>query len=234
MFAYIRDTLMYFLNQNSNIIYFDFETTGLNPYHEKIIDFCFLKEPLMNNCNESEINDIIESEFILNDICFASLVDPQKQLSSKIIEITKISNEMVKGKPFIEDMVESICEYINKDYGTIYLLAHNCHGFDQIFLERTMRENEIDPQSQNWKFIDTLLLAKKLKPEMYSYSLKTLCKYYNITEGTHRALSDCVALRLVYMRLLDNLSKKYFDGLYTRDDLLKNPQIVYEFLYLTK
>ena len=28
--------------KQSEIIYFDFETTGLNPYHEKIIDYAFL------------------------------------------------------------------------------------------------------------------------------------------------------------------------------------------------
>lgn len=234
MFNYIRRSLMYYLNQTSNVIYFDFETTGLNPYHEKIIDFCFLKEPLINDVNETEITNIQDSDFVLNDVCYSSLLDPERKLQSKICEITKISNEMVTGKPTMEDMIESICEFANKDYGSVYLLAHNCHGFDQIFLERVMRENEIDPQAYNWKFIDTLLLAKKLKPEMYSYSLKSLCKYLNIPEGKHRALSDCVALRLVYMRLLDNLSEKYFEGFYSRDDLLKNPELVYEYLYLTK
>ena len=236
MLNYLKDTLMYLFDNTPRLIYFDFETTGLNPYHEKIIDFCFLKEPLITGKNESEIENNIQNinDFHLNDYYFCSLVNPEKQLPPKIIEITNITNENLVGKPNISTMIQSIVEYISYDSPSIYLLAHNCHGFDQIFLERIMREHDYDPQKYDIKYIDTLLLAKKLKPEMYSYSLKTLCKYYNIPEGTHRALSDCIAMRKVYIKLLETLSRNYFNKKYSAEDLVKNPHMVYDYLYYTK
>ena len=40
------DRLVQFMDcvKQSEIVYFDFETTGLNPYHEKITDYTFLLE----------------------------------------------------------------------------------------------------------------------------------------------------------------------------------------------
>jgi len=45
----------YFFPENKNpedlndLIYFDFETTGLNPYHDKIIEYAFIQEEPMNH-----------------------------------------------------------------------------------------------------------------------------------------------------------------------------------------
>jgi len=225
---------MYLLNQKMSLIYFDFETTGLNPYHDTIIDFCFLKEPLLQDKTECILADIPkDADFILNEQAFSSLLDTDNKISSKITEITNITKEMLLGKPYMEDMIHSICNWVSDDSPTSYLLAHNCHGFDQLFLERIMRECDLDPKSYNWKFIDTMLLAKKIKPEMFSYSLKTLCKYHKIEEGKHRALSDCIAMREVYKKLLQNLSDRHFKGEHSAEFLLKNPQIVYHYLYLS-
>ena len=51
-----------------SLIFFDFETTGLNPYHEAIIEYCFINGPLQDNTN---IADLEESAN-----CISSLVNP--------------------------------------------------------------------------------------------------------------------------------------------------------------
>ena len=226
-----RNMMRYFMNVDVKQIYFDFETTGLNPYHSKIIDFCFLKEPLTSDIDDSFINDInkhANSDFILNENYFSSLVNPEEKLKSKITEITNITSDMLVNKQTINQLASSINDFINVDNCDVYFIAHNCHGFDEIFFKRTMADNGFNLKDYNYKFIDSLYLAKKLKPDMFSYSLKTLCNYYKIQEGKHRALSDCVALREVYIKLLEVLSNKIDTPV---DVMLKNPEIVYNYLY---
>lgn len=231
MYNYIKDLLNYLFNQNMNTIYFDFETTGLNPYYDKIIDFCFLKESGSLNTNFLENVECSNKYFHLDEQYFEALVNPEQKIISKITEITGIDNSMVENKPTIDNFLPSIETYINKDCLHVYLIAHNCHGFDQLFLERAFRDNQHEISHNNWKFIDTLLLAKRLNPNMFSYSLKTLCKYYKIIPGEHRALSDCIALRKVYIKLLEKLNREHFKNKHNVEYLLKNPNIVYDFLY---
>jgi len=229
MLNYIKELFSYLFNQNMSVIYFDFETTGLNPYHDKIIDFCFLKEPVGEMPPQD--TDCTNEIFHIDDNYFESLVNPNKKLSAKITEITNIKDNMLKNKPSIKHFIPTIESYINKDCETAYLIAHNCHSFDQIFLDRAFRDNDFDVHQNNWKYIDTLLLAKRLSPNMFSYSLKTLCKYYQITPGEHRARSDCIALRKVYMKLLEKLNKQHFNNTHSVDYLVKNPKMVYDYLY---
>lgn len=234
MYNYLKDWLSYLFNQNMNVIYFDFETTGLNPYHDKIIDFCFLKEPKCSpESNETFLQTSTSSNdyFHIDENYFESLVNPKKKLVSKITEITGLTDDMLVNKPSIDHFLPTIETYINKDATSCYLIAHNCHGFDQLFLDRAFKDNDSNIHLHSWKFIDTLLLAKRVNPKMFSYSLKTLCKYYKIEEGKHRALSDCIALRKVYIKLLEKLNRDYFKNTYKIDELIKNPNIVYDFLY---
>ena len=39
-----NNIVKYFYDDSEQIIYFDFETTGLNPFYDKIIEYAFLKE----------------------------------------------------------------------------------------------------------------------------------------------------------------------------------------------
>jgi len=200
----------------SEIIYFDFETTGLNPYHEKIIDYAFLVE-------EESGETYIEG-----------LVDPEKKFEKKITDITGIHPEQLEGKPVIRQELDKIYNFINYNYKQVchkhvpyrFLVAHNCDGFDKIFLMSNFTDKQKYPLSCNWYFIDTLPLAKKLLPRLNSHSLKSLALHYNVKPGTHRALSDTVTLRKVFNELIYNLSNEI--GIcYTI--LLENPHLIVDY-----
>jgi DNA polymerase III alpha subunit (gram-positive type) len=180
------------------IIYFDFETTGLNPYHNKIIEYCFM----VHDENNSEISDII---------------DPEEKIEKKITDITGIHPDMFEGKQNIDYHISKIYNFINGTYKNSifsvekkYLVAHNAIGFDSIFLERElaklMKKNK-NVTTSNITYIDSLLLARKLLPDLRSHSLASIAKYYNISSGTHRASSDVVCLKTVYECLIEDLSK---------------------------
>jgi DNA polymerase III alpha subunit (gram-positive type) len=181
------------------VIFFDFETTGLNPYHSKIIEYCFI----VNNDENSGISDI---------------VDPEEKIDKIITDITGIHPDMFEGKLPINEHIHIIYNFINGTYKNSvfsnerkYLVAHNCHGFDKIFLERALfdyKQNNANATTSNFIYVDSLLLARKLLPQLRSHSMASLAKHYKISEGGHRAKTDVLCLKKVYQNLLVDLSNE--------------------------
>lgn len=204
----------------TEIIVFDLETTGLNPYHEKIIDYAFI--------NFNDKNQSIES-----------LVNPETKFEKKITDITGIHPDQLIGKPTINQCLQHIYEFINFDtkhllHKTLpirYLIAHNCNGFDRTFLLKEFYYNiESYPLVKNWKFIDTLPFAKLLLPQLKSHSLKSLADHYSIKPGTHRAMSDTDTLCDVFDKLIDEYCA---EKQISKSTILDNPQMIidyYEFM----
>lgn len=208
------------------IIFYDFETTGLNPFHEKIIEIAAIEY-------SSDTKNVEQMDY------FETLVDPKTKLKSKIKEITNIQDEDLKNKPTIEQAMEKFILFIynNKPIdANIYLVAHNNDGFDSIFLERYLmifKDNKIINKYTNngkvrWKYIDSLRFSQKLISDRWSYSMKSLCKTYNIHQkNAHRALDDTICLAKVYI----NLCKLYsVNSIYQYKDLLKDPSKISHFI----
>ena len=160
------------------LVFYDFETTGLNPYHDEIIEFAF------KNDDES----------------ISSLVKPSYPLKPEITAITGITNEMLENEGITKSHAKkNIIEWLNKIEEPIYLIAHNNIGFDMLFFKRLIGE---DINKFDIKYFDTLYLAKKLLPKMRSVSMKTLTKIFGIESGNHRALGDTCALEKVFRELI--------------------------------
>ena len=137
---------------------------------------------------------------------------------------------MLINKTPIWQQVPKIIKFIESDYGDKYLIAHNNDGFDKIILYNTLKKYDYDCKNYNWLFIDTLLLAKKLLPNIKSYSLKNLCEHFNIkVYGAHRALEDTKMVRKLYHALCIELAPKINTNY---DDLIENPSKVYNYLYI--
>ncbi len=195
------------------IIYFDFEATGLNPYHIKIIEYAFVKE---------------DKTFI------SSLINPGEQLEKKITEITTITNDMLKDAPTLQQKTNEIWEYIyntsQKCGDKIYMIAHNVDGYDRFLLKRIFANDylKLEYLKDHVVFIDSLHLAKLVLPTMRSFSMATLCKIFHIDSGNHRAYGDTIALQKVYKILIKKLGQKY-----GKSDtyFLENPDKVYDVLY---
>ena len=222
-FENIKERIIQYVpnNVNDEIIYFDFETTGLNPFHDKIIEYCFM---------------IHEDE----NIQISDIVDPEQKIDKKITDITGIHPDMFEGKKNIENHIMIIYNFINGTYKNSifnvdkkFLVAHNGNGFDKIFLERELlklklKKNFKNVTTSNFVYIDTLLLARKLLPHLKYHSLLSLAKYYKVTSGTHRATSDVLCLKVVYKNLIIELANqtKVSSCFY-----FKNPQEVVDFTY---
>ena len=231
-----------FSNPQNEIIYFDFETTGLNPYHDKIIEYAFLSECYYDNLDENNdvflntpIDEISKRPLDGTENFINELVNPEIKFEKKITEITNIHPEDLENKKSIDEhipIIENFINYNDTNYDKIpYLVAHNCDSFDKIFLKTCIKEyeeNNTCVDSKNWRYIDTLSLSKKVLPNIRSYSLKSLSSHFNVDPGTHRALSDTVCLKKVFTELVklvaDDLEHSY-------EYLMKNPEIIYNYIY---
>ena len=100
------------IKEVNKTIYYDFETTGLNVFHDKIIDYCFLNED--------------------DDTCIESLVNPKRKFEFFITKLTGIHPEDVEDKLPIKDHLKEIVEFLESPtteiIDTVYLVAHNGAG----------------------------------------------------------------------------------------------------------
>ena len=97
---------------------------------------------------------------------------------AELVEIFQWSNsgglEEVQDPEIKAQIEREIADMFN------YLIAHNCHGFDEIILKKILKESNSRHLLDNICFIDTLLLARKLMPELNRFSQKSLCDYFKI------------------------------------------------------
>ena len=191
-------------------VYYDFETTGLNPFHNKIIEYCFI---------DSRNNQL------------QSLINPGSEISDIISNITHISNDMLKDKPSINDKKNDIINFLNMCHNEyVYLVAHNNNNFDRFFFKNIFKEDSLWEPILNEKirYIDTIHLAKYLMPNQKMFNLKALCKYYSIEPGTHRATDDTIALKQLFEKLVYILAQKIKIDY---EILIKNPKMIYNIIY---
>ena len=140
---------------------------------------------------------------------------------------------MVINKPTFNQISDQLLFFINNTPSkeeTIYFVAHNNDGFDKLMLtSHFKKEEELISKRFNWKFIDTLLLAKKLFPKLKKYNLKSLCEEFNIQVlNAHRAEADTIMMKNLFYCLVNAISSETMVQL---DKLLSNPEIIYNYIY---
>ena len=168
---------------------FDFETTGLYPEKERIIEIGAVKFNL-------------EGE----EFRFSGLVNPEIDIPPGASAVNGIYDSMVSDKPCIKDILPGFLSFIEDSV----LVAHNI-GFDASFLAHTVyREDAVLP---DLICLDTIMLAKKYFPGLYSYSLENIAKAIGINiDNAHRAEDDAVACKDLFMKCLNKIPDyRYLD-----------------------
>ena len=206
-----------------NVFFIDFETTGLNPYHDEIIEFA-----IKQRNTENFISNVVRP-------------NKTKVIPPKITEITNITNDMVFSNLSINSMnaCELIFTFLKENYsgeGFIYLIAHNGIPFDFVNLKTLMKTYANGNDIKNIdlfdiypiiKFIDSLDVSRKLVKDLDSYSQRNLCRVFNIVqENAHRAYGDVEDLNKVYNAVI-----KYGTNFFNLDIDLNNTTILYNYIY---
>ncbi|PWU68836.1 PolC-type DNA polymerase III [Gracilibacillus dipsosauri] len=151
-------------------VVFDVETTGLSAVYDTIIELAAVK------VKNGEIIDRFES-----------FANPHHPLSETTINLTGITDDMVKDAPEIEDVLKDFHEWMENDI----LVAHNA-DFDMGFINTGFKKIGLEEATN--PVIDTLELARFLFPELKNHRLNTLCKKLDIElTQHHRAIYDAEA-----------------------------------------
>ena len=162
----------------------DLETTGLSFRTEKITEIGIMK--------------IRNGEVLEEFECF---VNPEKPIPPKVVEITNITDEMVKDAETIDKIMPKVLEFV----GDSVLVAHNA-DFDIGFLKYNAKQLGL---SLDNTYIDTLRLAKDLFPDYKKYKLGIIAENLGIkVEVAHRALDDVDTTVKVFWVMLDMLKKE--------------------------
>jgi DNA polymerase III epsilon subunit-like protein len=158
------------------LVWFDLETTGLNPFKDEVIEVAALN-------NEG--------------LTYETLSKPEKRITPFITKITNITNEMVENSPNEETVIKNFVDFIkgnNPDKKAIYLIGHNIHSFDLPFIKAKCAKYKIYA-------LDTLRMSQYILNERYN-KLETLCELFGVdNQNAHRALSDVWATYTIYCNL---------------------------------
>lgn len=178
------------INDDTEWVVFDTETTGLNAAENTLIEIAAVK--------------MKGREMIAE---WTELIDPEVPISAKITELTNITNEMVKGKRKLAEVLPDFKEFV----GNAVLVAHNA-DFDLGFLKASGKRAGMDPWTNI--VLDTLPLARKLYTSEKNYRLGTLAKKFDVDlVNAHRALDDTVALARIFQHMLKDMKEHGYASL---------------------
>ena len=164
---------------------FDLETTGLSSRTDRII----------------EIGAVILKEGKEVDR-FQTFVDPERPLDRKIVELTGITDEMLKGAPKIEEVLPKFLEFV----GDRVLVAHNS-DFDTGFIRGECNRHGYE---YNLTAADTLILSQNLLSHLNKFKLNIVSNALSLPDFTHhRAGDDAMTCGLIMHRLCQKLEEEH-------------------------
>ncbi|SDH48378.1 DNA polymerase III subunit alpha [Desulfosporosinus hippei] len=170
----------------------DLETTGFSAVTEKITEIGIMK---------------LQDGKVIDE--FSCFVNPEKPIPARVVEVTNITDDMVKDADTIDQVFPKLLEFIE---GSV-LVAHNAE-FDMGFLKHNAR---VLGYGFDYTYLDTLSLAKELFPDFKTYKLGRIAKNLGFkVEVAHRALDDVDTTVKVFKVMLEKLKQR---GAETLEDI---------------
>ena len=178
----------------------DLETTGISITTEKITEVGIMKVKNGEVIDEFEI-----------------FVNPEKPIPQRVVEVTNITDEMVKDAETIDKVFPKVLEFV----GDSIIVAHNA-SFDVGFLKHNAK---LLGYEFNNTYIDTLPLAKDLFPDLKKYKLGKIADSLGIeVDVAHRALADVDTTVKVFNVMLKKLKDKGINTVDEIDSATKDPE----------
>jgi len=170
---------------DEEFVAFDLETTGLSSRSDRIIE---IGAVILKNGQEVDR--------------FQTFVDPERPLDKKIVELTGISDDMLKGAPKIEEVLPKFLEFI----GGRVLVAHNS-DFDTGFIRAECTRLGYE---YNFTAADTLILSQNLLTHLNKFKLNIVANALSLPDfNHHRAADDAMTCGLVMANLMKRLEEDH-------------------------
>ncbi len=163
-------------------VVFDLETTGTSP----------------QNCAITEIGAVKYKGGEIYDE-FLTFVNPEMPIPEKIVELTGITNEMVKDAPKIADVFDKFIEFC----GDAVLVAHNA-SFDVSFVRAAAERLQ---KTVRLTYVDTVAVSRFVNTDLSKHTLDSVAKYFGLGDfNHHRASDDARMLAMIFDRMVGKLS----------------------------
>ena len=170
---------------NEEFVSFDLETTGLSARDDRIIE---IGAVLMKDGKEIDR--------------FQTFVDPGRKLDQKIIDLTGITDQMIKGAPKIEEILPKFLEFV----GDRVLVAHNS-DFDTGFIRAECARQGIP---YTLTAADTMVLSQNLMPHLNKHKLNIVSNALSLPDFTHhRAADDAVTCGLIMVKFMEMMEQEH-------------------------
>ncbi|HBQ64794.1 MAG TPA: PolC-type DNA polymerase III [Clostridiales bacterium] len=164
-------------SMEGTLVFLDFETTGLAPGKDQVIEIGAVR--YRGGAEEAS---------------FQSFVNPGRKITSRITEITGITEADLEDAPAMRDVLPDLLEFI----GDSTLGAHNAE-FDMAFLAEAMKQNSLQLKNP---VVDTLQLARLTLPLLDNHKLGTIARAFGIDpKAAHRAVEDARTTAQIFYAL---------------------------------
>ena len=160
----------------------DTETTGLTPVVDRIVEIGAVR---------FRGDEIIDT--------FEAFVNPGVPISSGAAAVNGITDDMVRGKPAIEEVIPRFIDFV----GQAIPVAHHA-PFDVGFLSYDI--SKLNLAVPDKPVLDTCVIPKRLFPHAGGYSLENLAWFLDIQSDTfHRALADAIVCMKILNRCVSEM-----------------------------
>ena len=157
------------------LVFFDLETTGLNPSNDRIIEYCFIK--VFPN---KERREIIQR------------INPQMPLSKDAQKITGISLQDLKDEPLFGDKAREVYEFLQG----CDIAGYNILRFDVLVLKEEFKRCDISWDLSQHHFLDMQRIFHQKEKRDLAAALKFYCQ--EEIENAHCAVADVLATIKVF------------------------------------
>jgi DNA polymerase III epsilon subunit family exonuclease len=133
---------------------------------------------------------------------FQTLVNPETPIPPFIVQLTGITDEMVKDAPGFADVAHAWLDFADE----AVLVAHNAQ-FDVRFLNHELARIFPGRRMAN-THLCTVKLSRRIFPGLLNYRLHTVAEYFAIPiYNRHRAAGDALATAEIFLRMLARLNQ---------------------------
>lgn len=181
------------MSSDTPIAVVDFETTGMGP---------------AQGARATEIAVVlVQGDRIVDR--YQSLMYTGVTIPYFIVQLTGISNAMLKNAPPAEQVMREVAEFTRG----VPLVAHNA-AFDRGFWQAELARTGLDPDPAH-AFACTVLLSRRLYPEAPSHKLGALSDWLGLERDgrAHRAMSDADLTAQLLIRLQRDIARRFADEL---------------------
>lgn len=168
------------LNLKNSIVFFDLETTGINPNTDRIVEISWLK--VFPNGKEERKT---------------YRVNPGIPISKESTEVHHITDEDVANCPTFKE----IGKIVAREFEGCDIAGFNSNRYDIPLLAEEFLRNDIDIDLSKHKFVDVQVIYHKMEQRTLSAAYKFYCD--KDLDGAHGAEADTNATYEVLKAQLD-------------------------------